>query len=139
MGRQYRIVVVQAVFHKSELEVMLKAAMQQAAEIDLDIVQVRSVPGSMELPIVVAHALSQPEIDGAVVLGIIEKGETAHGRVMADAVVSNLIGIELSQKKPIGVGILGPEIMPSQIPPRLEGYAKAAVRAVKNVLEQINP
>jgi 6,7-dimethyl-8-ribityllumazine synthase len=139
MGRRFKIAIVQAVFHKSELEVMLKAAKQQAQEIELDVVDTRSVPGSMELPIIVDHLLNKAEVDGVVALGIIEKGETAHGRVMADAVVSRLIDIQLRAKKPIGVGILGPEIMPSQIPPRLEGYAKAAVRAVKNVLDQLNP
>jgi 6,7-dimethyl-8-ribityllumazine synthase len=138
MGRRFKIAIVQAVFHKSELEVMLKAAKQQAQEIELDVVDTRSVPGSMELPIVVDHLLNKAEVDGVVALGIIEKGETAHGRVMADAVVSRLIDIQLRLKKPIGIGILGPEIMPSQIPPRLEGYAKAAVRAVKNVLDQFN-
>jgi 6,7-dimethyl-8-ribityllumazine synthase len=139
MGRRFKIVIVQAVFHKSELEIMLKAAKQQAQEIELDVVDVRSVPGSMELPIVVDHVLNKAEVDGVVALGIIEKGETAHGRVMADAVVSRLVDLQLRLKKPIGIGILGPEIMPSQIPPRLEGYAKAAVRAVKNVLDQLNP
>jgi len=135
MERRYKIAIVKTIFHQAELEIMLKAAKQQSSEINLDVVEVCSVPGSMEVPIITDCILQRRDIDGAVVLGIIEKGETAHGRVMADAVISNLIAIQLRWRKPIGIGILGPEIVPSQIPPRLEGYATAAVRAVRMVME----
>jgi 6,7-dimethyl-8-ribityllumazine synthase len=138
MEARFNIAIVQTIFHKAEIDIMLRAARQQASEIALDVVKVCSVPGSMELPLVMDRVLAQPDIDGAVALGIIEKGETAHGRVMADAVISNLIAVQLQRSKPVGVGILGPEIMPSQIPSRLEGYATAAVRAVKTVLELLD-
>ena len=137
MEGRFRIAIIKTMFHQSEIEVMLRAAEKQASEINLDVVEVCPVPGSMEVPIVTDCILERKEIDGAVVLGIIEKGETAHGRVMADAVISSLITIQLQRRKPVGIGILGPEIMPSQIPPRLEGYATAAVRAVCTVMEYI--
>jgi len=36
--------------------------------------------------------------------------------------------------KPIGIGILGPEILPSQIPSRLRPYARDAVKALAMML-----
>ncbi|WP_017040996.1 hypothetical protein [Vibrio genomosp. F10] len=38
-----------------------------------------------------SRELSQVNIDGAIVLGIIEKGETKHGLVMASAVIDSVI------------------------------------------------
>ena len=68
------------------------------------------------------------------VLGIIERGETKHGLVMGQAVISALIQLQLEKMKPIGIGILGPEILPNQIESRLLTYAKKAVEAVKVML-----
>jgi 6,7-dimethyl-8-ribityllumazine synthase len=45
-----------------------------------------------------------------------------------------MIQLQMELMKPIGVGILGPEILPSQIPSRLKPYAKEAVIALKEML-----
>ena len=90
----------------------------------------------MEKPLAVKRLLTRDNIDGAVVLGIIERGETAHGRVMGQAVIQALIGLQLETGKPVGIGILGPDILPDQIPPRLVPYAQDAVRAVHAMLAE---
>ena len=74
------------------------------------------------------------EIDAAVVLGIIERGETAHGLVMAQSVSNKILDIQLDHMKPVGMGILGPEIFPSQISARVEPYARAAAEAAIRML-----
>jgi 6,7-dimethyl-8-ribityllumazine synthase len=68
------------------------------------------------------------------VLGIIERGETKHGIVMAQAVTDALIALQLELMKPIGMEILGPDIVPSQIPARIRPYARAATTAVHHML-----
>ena len=78
--------------------------------------------------------LQESSIDGAVVLGIIEQGQTAHGLVMGQAVMNAILDLQLNLMKPIGVGILGPDIRLDQIPERLETYAKNAVIAVHHML-----
>ena len=113
---------------------MLAAARATALECDLEIVEEVWVPGSIEKPLALKRLLMRNDIDGAVVLGIIEKGETAHGLVMGQVVYDAIIRLQLEFMKPIGLGILGPEIMPSQIPARLEGYARAAVVATAVML-----
>ena len=92
------------------------------------------MPGSMEKPLATKRLLERSVVDAVVVLGIIERGETAHGRVMGQAVIQSLIDLQLATNKPVGVGILGPEILPEQIPPRLAPYAEAAVKAVHAML-----
>lgn len=130
-----KLLIVQATFHQKEMETMLQAAKKTAAECDLEIGKVVSVPGSMEIPFALHKNLLKEEFSAAVVLGIIEKGETKHGLTMAQAVISSIIDIQIQAGKPVGVGILGPEINPSQIPPRLDGYASAAVKAANHLLK----
>ena len=42
--------------------------------------------------------------------------------------------LQLETMKPVGVGLLGPEILPDQIPSRLRPYARHAVLAVHAML-----
>ena len=74
--------------------------------------------------------LHREEIDGAVGLGIIERGETDHGVVMGQSVTKAVIELQITHNKPIGLGIIGPGAEPEHIEPRLEPHARAAVGAV---------
>ena len=91
----------------------------------------------MELPLTLKKTLQRKDYDyaGVVVLGLIEKGQTSHGFVMAQSVLTALIQIQLEFYKPLGVGILGPDILPEQIQLRLAPYARAAVRTLQKMLK----
>lgn len=128
------IAIVLGSFHRSKVEQMLDQARITAKEYELNIVTEQWVHGSMENPLALKRLLLQKEVDGALALGIIESGETKHGLVMGYAVINAIIQLEMELMKPIGVGILGPEILPSQIPSRLKPYAKEAVIALKEML-----
>ncbi|MFD1626139.1 6,7-dimethyl-8-ribityllumazine synthase [Azospirillum griseum] len=129
-----KIGIVLGRFHTKEVTEMLEEARAVAAKRQLDIVAEVWVPGSMEKPLALKRLLCRNDISGAVALGIIERGETEHGNVMGHAVISSIIGLQLEFMKPVGVGILGPGINPSQIPPRVRPYAAAAVEAVADLL-----
>ena len=113
---------------------MLKSALDTAATHGLMVKAPVWVPGSMEKPLALKRLLLEPSVDGAVVLGVIEQGQTAHGRVMGQAVINTILNLQLDLMKPIGVGILGPEIQPGQIQERLVPYARDAVLAVHTIL-----
>lgn len=123
-------------FHKREAEDMLAESRDVAARLGLRIVAETWVPGSMEAPLAVKRLLLRDDIAGVAALGIIERGETAHGLVMGQAVIKSLIDLQLEFMKPVGVGILGPEIHPSQIPSRVRPYAAAAVEAIATMLAE---
>ena len=129
------IALVLGSFHRARVEQMLDEARRAAAESGLSIREEVWTRGSMEKPLALKRLLLRDDIDGAVVLGVIEKGETAHGLVMARGVIDAIIALQLQTMKPVGVGILGPEIRSSQIPPRLRPYARAAVAAVASMLD----
>ncbi len=126
--------IVVGSFHKKESEIMVEEARAAAHDRGIVVAEVVWVHGSMEKPLALKRLLLRPEIDGAVALGIIERGETKHGLVMGQAVTAAIIGLELELMKPVGMGILGPEILPDQILPRLRPYARAAVVAVADML-----
>ncbi|HAI68124.1 MAG TPA: 6,7-dimethyl-8-ribityllumazine synthase [Gammaproteobacteria bacterium] len=128
------IAIVLGSFHRSKVEQMLEQARVTAKECELNIVAEQWVHGSMEKPLALKRLLMEEKVDGALALGIIESGETKHGLVMGYAVINAMIQLQLELMKPIGVGILGPEILPSQIPSRLKPYAKEAVIALKEML-----
>jgi len=134
VAKSKSIAIVATSFHKKHVDVMLDAAHRIAKQKNLNIKKETWVPGSLETPLALQKELKSKNIDGAVVLGLIERGQTKHGLVMGQAVISKIIDIELKLEKPIGVAILGPEILPSQIKPRLKPYAEGAILAVWEML-----
>ncbi|MDM8559307.1 6,7-dimethyl-8-ribityllumazine synthase [Candidatus Parabeggiatoa sp. HSG14] len=129
-----QIAIILGSFHKTSVEEMLSEARITAKECDLKIIAEQWVPGSMEKPLALKRFLIRNDVDAAIALGIIEKGETKHGLVMGHAVINAIVQLQLEFMKPIGLGILGPDVQPSQIPPRLKPHARNAVMAVKSML-----
>ncbi len=132
----HRIGLVLARFHRAEAEVMKEEARRSAKECGLEVADEVWIPGMMEAPLAAKRLLMKGGLSGLAILGIIERGETKHGLVMAHAVTEALIGLQLSFMAPIGTAILGPEIDPPQIASRLEPYARAAVLAVHHMLSE---
>ena len=128
------IVIVAGSFHRELVEKMVEEARRTASENNLIVEEVSWVPGSMEVPLQLKRLLLRESIDGAVVLGIIEKGETDHGFVMGTAVTKGIIDIQLTSMKPIGYGIIGPGAEDEHIRERLVSYARKAVLAVGTML-----
>ncbi len=129
-----RIGLVTSTFHTAEMAIMRATAEKRIAELGMVLDSVVAVPGSYEMPLSVKRFMVKSEIDAVVVLGIIERGETAHGRVMGEAVESALVNLQLEFMKPVGIGIIGPEADPEHFPPRLVPHAKAAVDAAAVML-----
>ena len=117
-------------FHKEEVEKMLDFARDEASVMNAELTDVVWVPGSMEAPLALERLLVREDVDGAIALGIIERGQTQHGMVMGQSVTRAIINLQIKHNKPIGLGIIGPGAEPEHIEPRLEPHARAAVGAV---------
>jgi len=128
------IAIVAGSYHKESVELMVEKAKEIATSTNLIVEEVSWVPGSMEVPLQIKRLFLRDSIDGAVVLGIIENGETKHGLVMGQAVTNALIDLQIASMKPIGFGIIGPGAKPEQIEKRLLPYAEKAVLAVSEML-----
>lgn len=128
------ISLIATLWHKKHLEEMVKEARKTAKDAGLNIIKEVWVPGAYEIPLALKRILALKNIGGAVVLGIIERGETKHGMVMGIVVHNAILRLELETGKPVGLAILGPEILPKQISKRTRYYAQKAVEALKTML-----
>lgn len=126
----FRVTVLAADFNKEIVEAMIAAAQAEAESLGAEIVAVLRVSGSYEIPLIADAELARDAVDGLVVLAYIERGETRHGEIMGQVVQQALVQLELTYKKPIGMGIIGPGATIEQARVRKESYARAAVRAL---------
>ena len=113
-----RMGVVCGSFHRDEVNRMLDYATDEAESKKWEIAETVWVPGSMESPLALDRLLQREDIHGAIVLGIIEKGETDHGMVMGQSVTKAIIELQIKHGKPIGLGIIGPGAEPKHIEPK---------------------
>ena len=125
------IAIVAGQFHQDLMDKMVSKAKEVALEKNFIVEEVCWVPGAMEYPLRLKRLLIRESIEGAVVLGIIEKGKTDHGLVMGQAVTKAIIDLELASMKPIGLGIIGPGVEEKDIEDRLLPYAEKAVSALE--------
>jgi 6,7-dimethyl-8-ribityllumazine synthase len=125
-----KIAAVCGSFHKEEIQRMLEYAENEANINGAEISKIIWVPGSMEVPLALNRLLEDNEVDAAIALGIIERGETQHGLVMGQAVTRSIIELQIKFDKSIGLGIIGPGAEKHHIEPRLEPHARSAVDAV---------
>ena len=125
-----KIAAVCGSFHKEEIQRMLEYAENEANINGAQISKIIWVPGSMEVPLALDRLLKDSEVDAAIALGIIERGETQHGLVMGQAVTRSVIELQIKYDKSIGLGIIGPGAEKHHIEPRVEPHARSAVNAV---------
>ncbi|MET0154925.1 MAG: 6,7-dimethyl-8-ribityllumazine synthase [Rickettsiales bacterium] len=130
----FRIAIVAASFHARETDAMIAEVRRVCAQNGASEAMCVLTPGAMEMPLALKRALRRSDVDAAVALGIIEKGETLHGAVMGEAVIRAVIGLQLEYMKPIGTGILGPGISADQVQARVVPYARAAAEAAIHML-----
>lgn len=129
MPTSLRLAILAADFNVSIVHPMIDAAKKKAAELGCTCDLVISVPGAYEVPLVLDGVLQRGDVDLAVVLGYIERGETQHGEVMGHVVHSAIVELSLTYGKPVGIGIIGPGATLEQAQKRNIAYAEAAVAA----------
>ena len=107
-GSSLHITVVAARFHHEVNEGLLQGALKALKECKVppEQITVVRVPGSFEVPLAVARALSDADTDAAIALGVIVKGQTHHDEYLATAVTNALMDISMHTHKPVGFGII---------------------------------
>ena|SRR3989338_3962370 len=116
---------------------MSKKSLERANEIGVKIVKIIEVPGTFEIPLAVMTLLKDKNIDGVITLGTVIKGGTDHDNVVAHSVARKLLDLSIEYKKPVSLGISGPNITWQQSEKRIEEYAIRAVDSVVNMLRKI--
>jgi riboflavin synthase len=128
-----RLALIVSEFNPELTARMEKAALKAAKEAGAECVVVR-VPGTFDIPLVAKKLLMDKKNDGAVALGAVVKGETAHDEVVVDNAARLLADLSLEFRKPVTLGIIGHGADWAAAEARAEEYAgRAVVSAMKLV------
>ncbi len=131
-----RLVVVAADFNREVTDIMVERALARAKERGIRVTSVVRVPGTFEIPWAVSRLLDRADVDGAVAIGAVIKGESLHDEALMAAVPKALIEIGLRTGKPVGLGITGPGMTDDQAMARVDkgGDAVDAAHAMYELL-----
>jgi 6,7-dimethyl-8-ribityllumazine synthase len=132
-----RIAIVVSEFNSDITLEMLDSAKRQAERLHAYIRYVCYVPGSFDMPLMVEELLKKKDVDAAVTLGAIIKGETRHDEIIADNAARLIADLSIKHGKPVSLGISGPDMTLEQAKDRIEVVAKRAVNAAVNMAIRI--
>ena len=103
-----RIAIVVSRYNENITNRLLDGAMEtiESSGIDRNRVEIFSVPGAWEIPLVAAKIVAGGQFRGIVCLGAVIRGETTHDQHINRAVSNQLMELSTRFEIPIGFGIL---------------------------------
>tara|TARA_B100001057_G_scaffold130581_1_gene129645 strand:- start:56 stop:445 length:390 start_codon:yes stop_codon:yes gene_type:complete len=125
-----KILIVLANYYKDISDGLLKSALKNIPK--LSQVKIVRVPGVFEIPVTISK--HSKKFDAFLALGCVIKGQTPHFDFISQASTNAIMDISVSQKKPVGNGIITCLNM-KQAKARKTKGAEAA-KAVVSILSQ---
>ena len=125
-----RLAIVAAEFNREVTDVMVEKALSRAKERGIRVTSVVRVPGTFEIPLAVEKLLERADVDAAVAIGAVIKGETMHDEALMGAVPTALLEVGLRAHKPVALGITGPGMTDAQAIARVGRGADAVDAAL---------
>ena len=110
-GSGLRIGIVMARFNQDVCEGLLSAAVDELQNLgvaDEDIV-VATVPGALEIPLVLQTMADSEQYDALIALGAVIRGETYHFEIVSNEMASGITRVGLDTGMPIANGVLTTE------------------------------
>jgi 6,7-dimethyl-8-ribityllumazine synthase len=124
------LAIVAAEFNREVTDLMVERALARAKERGIRVASVVRVPGTFEIPLAIQRLLERPDVDAAVAIGAVIRGETLHDEALMAAVPRALLDVGLRAGKPVGLGITGPGMTDEQALARVGKGAEAVDVAV---------
>ena len=100
MKKKYLIVI--ADYYKDISKGLLDSALKSIPK--LNSIKIIKVPGVFEIPVTISKNIKK--YDGFLALGCVIKGETPHFDFISQASTNAIMDLSVSQKKPMGNGII---------------------------------
>jgi 6,7-dimethyl-8-ribityllumazine synthase len=95
------------------------------------------VPGCYDMPLIISELLKRRDVDAVITLGAIIKGETKHDELIANSVAKSFIDLSLKYRKPVILGISGPDMSLQQARNRVEIISSRTVVAAVNMTRRL--
>ena len=132
-GKGLRIGIVQARFSNGIGSALLKSCVARLHELGVKSkhITVATVPGALEVPLVLQNMAASDEYDALVALGVIIRGETYHFELVANESGAGVSRVSLDFNIPIANAILTTENEAQAIARMHIKGAEAAVVAVE--------
>jgi 6,7-dimethyl-8-ribityllumazine synthase len=135
--KKIRIAIIVSEFNSDITFQMLNKAKDQAQKIKADVRYICFAPGSFDMPLLIEELLKKNDVDAAVTLGAVIKGETSHDDIVAENAARLIADLSLKYGKPIGLGITGPDMTLEQAKDRIDIVPLRAVNAAVNMAIRI--
>ena len=97
-----KILIVLANYYKDISDGLLKSALKKIPRSNR--IKIIRVPGVFEIPVTISKNLKK--FDAFLALGCVIKGQTPHFDFISQASTNAIMDISVSQKKPVGNGII---------------------------------
>jgi 6,7-dimethyl-8-ribityllumazine synthase len=136
LGR-IRVAIVVSEFNKDITLQMLGTAINQAQKVNVELRYVCYVPGSFDMPLMIEELLKRKDIDAAITIGAIIRGETRHDSIVAENAARLIADLSLKYGKPVSLGISGPDMTIEQARDRIKTVPTRAVNAAVSMTNRI--
>ncbi|MFT3992467.1 MAG: 6,7-dimethyl-8-ribityllumazine synthase [Luteolibacter sp.] len=102
IGRKSRICIVASKYNETFTDALVDNAVEELAELaPQSKVEIIRVPGGFEVPVTVAAVIEREQPSCVIALGLIIRGATQHGDLIAESITQGLQNIAISTKCPI--------------------------------------
>lgn len=110
-GEGLSVGVVMARFNLDVCEGLLSACVAELQKLGVDAADIRiaSVPGALEIPLVLQRMAQSDRYDALIALGAVIRGETYHFEVVSNDACRGVMDVQLETGVPIANGILTTE------------------------------
>jgi 6,7-dimethyl-8-ribityllumazine synthase len=141
-GEGLRIGIVRARFNDAVTSKLAEACLSELDRLDVDAADIRhvSVPGALEVPVVLKALADSGDFDALIALGCIIRGETYHFELVAHESGAGVSRVALDHQIPIANAILTVE-NEAQAWARAEEKGRDAARVaveMANLLEELS-
>ena len=132
-----RVAIVVSEFNSEITFQMLDMAIIHAQKLKVELRYVCYVPGSFDMPLMIEELLKRKDIDAAITIGAIIKGETRHDNIVAENAARLIADLSLKYTKPVSLGISGPDMTIEQAKDRIEIVSTRAVNAAVSMVKRV--
>ena len=133
-----RIAIVVSEFNKEITYKMSNLAKENIfKQNDVTLSYLCYVPGCYDMPLIINELLKRRDVDAVITLGAIIKGETKHDELIANSVAKSFIDLSLKYRKPVILGIGGPDMTLQQARDRVEIISSRTVIAAVNMTRRL--
>ena len=110
-GKGLRIAVVMSRFNQDVCEGLLSACTAELLELGVapDLIRIATVPGALEIPLVLQKLASSGKFDALIALGAVIRGETYHFELVSNEMGAAITRVGLDASIPIANGVLTTE------------------------------